>query len=114
MSAITTHVLDTSRGRPAAGVRVVLERRVSDHTWTMVGSGETDDKGRLRTLMASGAPLVPGTYRLIFDTLQYFDTTGIRPFYPSIAITFEAAQGEAHYHVPLLVSPFGYTTYRGS
>jgi 5-hydroxyisourate hydrolase len=114
MSAITTHVLDTSLGRPAAGVPVVLERRVSDHAWAMVGSGETDFDGRLRTLMAADAPLVPGTYRLIFDTLRYFDAVGVRAFYPSIAIMFEAAEGEAHYHVPVLVSPFGYTTYRGS
>ena len=114
MNGISTHVLDTSRGRPAAGVPVVLERRVSDTAWAIVGSGETDAEGRLRTLLPADAPLVAGTYRLTFDTIRYFDGAGIRPFFPVVAITFEAAQGETHYHVPLLVSPFGYTTYRGS
>jgi 5-hydroxyisourate hydrolase len=112
MSAITTHVLDSSRGRPAAGVPVLLEHLQPDLSWKTVGSGETDQDGRLRTLM--GAPLVAGTYRLVFDTRRYFDVAGVRAFYPSIVITFEAAAGETHYHVPLLLSPFGYTTYRGS
>jgi 5-hydroxyisourate hydrolase len=114
MSAITTHVLDTSRGRPATGVPVVLERRLPDHTWTMIGTGETDQDGRVRALVAGNAPLIPGTYRLILDTQRYFDTVGVQSFYPSIAVTFEAVPGEPHYHIPVLLSPFGYTTYRGS
>jgi 5-hydroxyisourate hydrolase len=112
MSAITTHVLDTSRGRPAVGILVLLEHLQPDLTWKKVGSGKTDEDGRLRTLI--GTSLVAGTYRLVFDTRQYFDAAGVRAFYPSIAITFEAAAGETHYHVPLLLSPFGYSTYRGS
>lgn len=113
MSAITTHVLDTSRGRPAAGVPIVLERR-HEGVWRLVGHGQTDTDGRLRTLMSEGARLEPGTYRLVFDTERYFRSQGLTPFYPSIDVVFEAAPGDAHYHLPLLLSPFGYSTYRGS
>ena len=114
LSAITTHVLDTSLGRPAAGVNVVLERGGESEQWQFVGHGHTDADGRLRTLMPPDAPLTPGPYRLVFDTRKYFELRGIRPFYPSVIILFEVAAGEAHYHVPLLISAFGYTTYRGS
>jgi 5-hydroxyisourate hydrolase len=114
MSAITTHVLDTSRGRPAAGIPVRLEQMQPDRTWKTIGNGETDRDGRLQTLLPADVSLVAGTYRLIFETKKYFDGLTARAFYPSIAITFEAAAGETHYHVPLLLSPFGYSTYRGS
>ncbi|HKW00666.1 MAG TPA: hydroxyisourate hydrolase [Vicinamibacterales bacterium] len=114
MSAITTHVLDTSLGRPAAGVSVVLDRGGDAGQWQLVGRGQTDADGRLRTLMPADAPLTPGPYRLVFDTGKYFELRGIRPFHPSIVILFEVVAGEAHYHVPLLISAFGYTTYRGS
>ena len=114
MSAITTHVLDTSRGRPAAGVGVVLERSTGDDTWSVVGRGDTDGAGRQRTLMADGAPLIPGVYRLTFDTRRYFDTVGGRTLFPSVVITFEAATEESHYHLPLLLNPFGYSTYLGT
>jgi 5-hydroxyisourate hydrolase len=113
---ITTHVLDTSIGRPAAGVRVVLERGGKSSEWQVVGHGETDADGRLRSLMTE-TPLEAGLYRLVFDTRRYFETRGVRAFYPSVIITFDVAdeaKGAAHYHVPLLLSPFGYTTYRGS
>ena len=113
MSAITTHVLDTSRGGPAAGVGVVLERSTND-TWTVVGRGDTDADGRQRSLMADGAPVLAGRYRLTFDTRRYFEGLGVRSFFPAIAVTFETTDGESHYHVPLLLSPFGYSTYRGS
>ncbi len=118
MSAITTHVLDTSIGRPATGVRVVLERGGKASEWQVVGHGETDADGRCRTLMAGEAPLEAGLYRLVFDSRRYFDGRGVRAFYPSVIITFEVAddgaRNAAHYHVPLLLSPFGYTTYRGT
>lgn len=114
MSGITTHVLDTSRGRPANGVPVVLQRRSDENEWQNVGHGETDADGRLRTLTDASAALTPGLFRLVFDTGRYFEAHGIRSFYPHVIVVFEVASGEAHYHVPLLVSPFGYTTYRGS
>ena len=115
LSAITTHVLDTSCGRPAAGVQVVLELQDGDarDRWEIVGRGETDADGRLRTLMPPGdAP--PGVYRLIFETRKYFDTLSVQALYPQVVVVFEVAAGRAHYHVPLLLSPFGYSTYRGS
>jgi len=114
LSGITTHVLDTALGRPAAGVAIVLERGGGQGQWQLVGHGETDADGRLRTLVPDDPPLTPGLYRLVFDTRRYFDSLGVRAFYPSVVVIFEVAPGEAHYHVPLLLSPFGYTTYRGS
>jgi 5-hydroxyisourate hydrolase len=114
MSAITTHVLDTSRGRPAAGVPVTLERRDGAGPWASIGRGQTDADGRLRTLLAAGVALQPGEYRLTFDTHTYFASHAVQAFYPIVVIQFEAAAGETHYHVPLLLSPFGYSTYRGS
>ena len=82
MSAITTHVLDTSRGRPAAGCRVVLEARDGAGALASVGRGATDADGRLRTLMSGGEPLAAGVYRLIFDTSSYFAADGVRAFFP--------------------------------
>jgi len=114
MSAITTHVLDTARGRPAADVPVVLETRVDTDRWQRVGAGKTDADGRLRTLMTAEAPLIPAVYRLTFDTSAYFGASATPTLYPSIVIVFETQPGESHYHVPLLVAPFGYSTYRGS
>ena len=115
---ITTHVLDTSLGRPAAGVRVVLERGGRSSEWQIVGHGETDEDGRQRTLIADERPIEAGVYRLVFDTRRYFEGRGLRAFYPSVIITFEVVQAQGqepeHYHIPLLLSPFGYTTYRGS
>jgi 5-hydroxyisourate hydrolase len=113
MGAITTHVLDTSRGRPAAGVRVVLQYDVRNE-WQVVGRGATDADGRLRTLMPDSTPAAPGVYRLVFDTQAYFESQGVRTFYPHVVVTFEIVDGDAHYHVPLLLSPYGYTTYRGT
>ncbi len=111
---ITTHVLDTNRGRPANGVRVELEARDSSGSWRQIGHGTTDGDGRLRTLMPDGVPVEPGAYRLTFDTGEYFARRGVAAFYPRVTVEFTTAAGEAHYHVPLLISPFGYTTYRGS
>jgi 5-hydroxyisourate hydrolase len=114
MSAITTHVLDTARGLPAAGINVSLERRAEDGKWDHVGRGHTDNDGRLRTLYPANEPLRPGVYRLTFDTQKYFDSLDTTAFYPEVVIVFETATGEAHYHVPLLLSPFGFSTYRGT
>jgi 5-hydroxyisourate hydrolase / 2-oxo-4-hydroxy-4-carboxy-5-ureidoimidazoline decarboxylase len=109
---ITTHVLDTSRGRPADGLHVVLEVRDGE-AWVAVGSGVTDANGRLATM--EGRALVGGTYRLTFQTAAYHRAQGIAdPFYPDVVVTFVVGDPDAHYHVPLLLSPFGYSTYRGS
>ncbi|HSC29433.1 MAG TPA: hydroxyisourate hydrolase [Vicinamibacterales bacterium] len=112
--AITTHVLDIASGRPAAAVPVALERETGLDEWHVIGRGETDADGRLATLMNDNALLVPGSYRLVFDTRRYFDAQGRRGFHPRVIVVFEVARGEEHYHVPLLLAPFGYTTYRGS
>lgn len=113
MSAITTHVLDTARGRPAEGVPVRLER-LADDAATVLGSGATDADGRLRDLLAADAPLATGTYRLVFDTGEYFAAHAVEAFYPRVVIDFHVGDGAQHFHVPLLLSPFGYSTYRGS
>jgi 5-hydroxyisourate hydrolase len=113
MSAITTHVLDTSRGRPAPGVRVALEQLNAQDQWKPIAQGTTDDDGRLRTLMPAGTAALPGTYRLVFETGSYFETQAVPSFYPHVVLTFTVGE-DAHYHVPLLLSPFGYSTYRGS
>jgi 5-hydroxyisourate hydrolase len=113
MSAITTHVLDTARGRPAAGVAVTLYR-ASDGGWILLGQSVTDTDGRCRNLLASGAPLSTGTYRLCFETGAWFRAGGVEAFHPEVIITFDVTGSSEHYHVPLLISPFGYTTYRGS
>lgn len=111
MSGITTHVLDTSRGRPAAGVPVVLERAV-DSGWQSVGHGTTDADGRVGDLLLSAPE--DGRYRLTFDTSVYFRAVGEAGFYPEVSVNFVVENGGGHYHVPLLLSPFGYSTYRGS
>lgn len=112
MSTITTHVLDTSRGRPAAGMKVELQIRAGE-AWKRLGAGVTDANGRCGTLL-DDAPLQAGSYRLLFGAGDYFRETKTETFYSEIPIVFEIARPEAHYHVPLLVSPFGYSTYRGS
>ena len=113
MSAITTHVLDTMRGLPAMGIPVLLER-AGDAGMETLARGVTDSDGRLRDLLAEGEELAAGTYRLSFDTGAYFIATGVEGFYPEVSIVFAVREGETHYHVPLLLSPYGYATYRGS
>ena len=109
MSAITTHVLDVSAGRPAAGLRVRLEH-VAPGATAEIARAVTDAAGRVTTL---GPDVIePGTYRLVFDTGSYLGVE--EPFFPEVAVTFAAADAREHYHVPLLLSPFGYSTYRGS
>ena len=111
-SPITTHVLDTARGAPATGVRITLERETPGK-WVHVGDGTTDVDGRLRTLMAEGS-LVAGTYRLTFETGNYFRSHSVEAFWETIVVPFVVRDPTGHFHVPLLVSPFGYSTYRGS
>lgn len=113
MSAITTHVLDTATGRPARGVPVTLALREGEG-WKEVGRGLTDEDGRLRTLLPERAPLASGTYRLRFDTGTYFARSGAEGFFPEVSVVFEVTDADRHHHVPLLLSPYGYSTYRGS
>jgi len=109
-SPITTHVLDTAKGRPAEGIAIVLERKQGD-TFAVVGQGHTDTDGRLRTLLEPGT-LTAGTYRIHFDLAPYYGDAA--HFFPEASIVFVVTDLAAHYHVPLLLSPFGYSTYRGS
>lgn len=113
-SPITTHVLDTARGRPAEGIRVTLEHQKSDGHWSALGAGNTNADGRIRDLLPADWRLDPGIYRLTFETAAYFERLGIDAFYPFVPIVFELKRPETHYHVPLLLNPYGYSTYRGS
>jgi 5-hydroxyisourate hydrolase len=111
MIRITSHVLDTSAGRPAAGLTVKLERAGSGGT-ALVASATTDADGRVRDWMPAG--VAAGRYRLIFETGAWFHAAGRDTLYPEVVIEFEVQEGVPHYHLPLLLSPFGYSTYRGS
>jgi 5-hydroxyisourate hydrolase len=112
-SPITTHVLDLSLGRPAQGMNVLLEVCSGPDSWQRLASQTTDLDGRIRDLLPT-LILKPGVYRLRFDTAAYFQKRGVTTFYPEVVVTFEADDSSAHNHVPLLISPFGYSTYRGS
>jgi 5-hydroxyisourate hydrolase len=114
---LSTHVLDATTGRPAAGVRVRLERADEDG-WAPAGEGTTGPDGRLRLSGEPGDPAggggEPGVYRMTFGSGAYFQARGSATFYPEVSITFEITERAGHYHVPLLLSPFAYSTYRGS
>ena len=114
MSAITTHILDVSLGSPASGVPVLLERQISADDWQIIGKGLTDKDGRLRDLISADEKFLSGNYRLTFDTETYFAEQQIEGFYPQVTVVFTVRDVAQHYHVPLLLSPFGYSTYRGS
>lgn len=113
ISTISTHVLDTALGRPATGLSVTLERLGAKAMEIPIGVGETDRDGRLRDLLPAGQSLSVGDYRLRFDTGAYFQGAGRETFYPSVTVEFRVTDAAAHYHVPLLLSPYGYSTYRG-
>ncbi|HEU5351653.1 MAG TPA: hydroxyisourate hydrolase [Terracidiphilus sp.] len=109
MSRISTHVLDTATGRPAAGIAMRLEAE-SNGVWNAIAEGATDADGRWKTPAENAAA---GEYRIVFLTARYFSGQGRRSLYPEIAVTF-TCDGETHYHLPVLLSENGYTTYRGS
>lgn len=111
MSHVTTHVLDTGSGKPAADVPVTLHRLDGDR-WVQIAGGATDADGRIKELGPDRLPT--GTYRLAFDTGKYFAASNTAAFFPEVTLTFGVVESEAHYHVPLLLSPFAYSTYRGS
>ncbi len=112
MSQLTTHVLDTSVGRPGRNITVKLLQPVNND-WQMIAQGVTDADGRILDLLPSGKLLTPGNYKLLFETGAYFAANNIKGFYPEVDIQFTITDG-SHYHVPLLISPYGYSTYRGS
>ena len=109
--SLSTHVLDTMRGTPAAGLAVTLSRREPDGDWKLVGEAITDAEGRVRELTED--ELDPGEYRLEFATQPYFARSGLSAFYPEVTVVFSLEDAAGHVHVPLLLSPFGYTTYKG-
>jgi len=113
MSNISTHILDTSRGLPAAGVGVKLER-LDGEQWAMLTNGVTDADGRVKVLLPAGMVLTAGTYRLGFETGVYFQGLGVAAFYPFVEVVFTVRDAARHHHVPLLLNPFGYSTYRGT
>lgn len=113
MSAITTHILDTSRGKPATNVTAVLEH-FEGGNWHRIGGGSTNDDGRIKDLVDPDFTFKPGHYRLDFAVSEYFQAQGVKAFYPYVQIVFEIEDTDSHYHVPLLLNPFGYSTYRGS
>lgn len=112
-SPITTHILDIALGKPAAGVNVSLSKKGSDG-FQALGSGITDNDGRIADLLPVTHKLEQGIYRLEFEVEEYFSKAARPSFYPHIVICFEIKAVDEHYHVPLLLSPFGYSTYRGS
>ena len=113
MSAITTHILDTSVGKPAANVKIRLHFWKNEG-WTEVGGGTPNDDGRVKDLVNGDFTFTAGRYRIDFAVADYFQAQGTEAFYPYVEIVFEVKDADSHYHVPLLLNPFGYSTYRGS
>ena len=114
MRGISTHVLDVSLGRPAQGVLVKLERNTPGAGWILLTEALTDGSGRVGQLIPANEHLHIGAYRLKFDVETYFGDQQRETFFPEVNIQFEVRDEMSHYHVPLLLSPYGYTTYRGS
>ena len=112
MSQITTHILDTSLGKPAAGVSIHLQKQ-SPHGWINMSTGVTNSDGRIPDLLEKGLILPPGNYSMLFEVASYFENLQLKSFYPQIRIEFRVSD-DSHYHIPLLLNPFGYSTYRGS
>jgi 5-hydroxyisourate hydrolase len=114
MATISTHILDVARGAPAGGVAVDLSAQNTDESWTELSHAWTDEDGRVKPFFLVEEPLPAGTYRLVFDTDPYFLALEIDCFFPQVTIVFKIDDAAQHYHVPLLISPYGYSTYRGS
>ena len=132
MSTLSTHALDTAVGKPAAGLPLMLEYQPDPAAWRQycqdrldgkpslkpqweyIAKGVTNADGRCPELLVPGTTLAPGLYRMDFDTAAYFEKAETEGFYPLVQIIFEIAATDEHYHIPLLLSPFGYSTYRGS
>ena len=114
MSTVSTHVLDTALGRPANGVRITLALVSGADGGVVIATATTNAEGRVREMLPAGERLGEGTYRLTFAVDEYFARTGREAFYPEVVVLFRIGPRSEHYHVPLLLSPFGYATYRGS
>jgi 5-hydroxyisourate hydrolase len=114
MNRISTHILDIARGKPAQDVPVQLEWQEAPGTWHLLASGRTDRDGRCGNLLPEDAALPTGIYRLAFDTASYYAGQKVEGLYPVVQITFAVRDGETHFHIPLLLTQNGYTTYRGS
>lgn len=112
MSQITTHILDTSLGKPAQGVKIELQKKDGSN-WQTIGSGQTNADGRIADLLDKNTTLPLGHYRMHFHVGDYYQRLNTTCFYPEVSIVFEVFD-KSHYHVPLLLNPFGYSTYRGS
>jgi len=112
MSQITSHILDTTKGKPAWGVTIILYEKLGTE-WIIVASGITNKDGRVSNLLKENELLPAGIYKLSFITADYYKVQEIETFYPMVEIVFEIDSAE-HYHIPLLLNPFGYSTYRGS
>jgi 5-hydroxyisourate hydrolase len=112
MSQLTTHILDTSKGKPAPGIHVILSQHKKE-VWIELTKGITNNDGRIPDLLKKGTVMELGTYKLRFETQSYFAKQSVETFYPFVEITFQVTT-EDHYHVPLLLNPFGFSTYRGS
>jgi len=112
MSQITTHVLDTSIGKPGEGIHIELQEQ-KNKDWQTIAKGITNEDGRIADLLDEGNLLKPDTYRMVFHTGNYFEQLNQKAFYPIVIIHFQTMD-ESHYHIPLLLNPFGYSTYRGS
>jgi len=110
---ISTHILDTALGRPAAGVPVTLSR-MTNGSWSTLNEATTDADGRCKHLLPETEPLQPGTYRVHFETAAYYNQHRLSGLYPYVEIVFTVSEGEQHYHIPLLLTANGYTTYRGT
>lgn len=110
---VSTHILNTALGQPAAGVAVVLDRR-AEEIWSLVAEGTTDVDGRAAALLPREIVAAAGLYRLRFATGAYFAGLGVDTLFPEVEVRFEVRAGERHYHLPLLLTPNSYTTYRGS
>jgi 5-hydroxyisourate hydrolase len=114
MRHISTHILDTVQGKPAADVPVRLEKKLMAGDWRLLNSARSDLNGRCAQLLPENEDLSAAVYRLIFDTGSYYASQRVDALYPIVEVTFQARDGESHFHIPLLLSPNGYTTYRGS
>lgn len=114
MSQITTHILDTSLGKPAEGVAIQLLQQQADGQWKVLGEGHTNSDGRIADLLSADTVLPAGTYQMHFATAAYFEQQKLEVFYPWADVVFNITGDGQHYHIPLLLNPFGYSTYRGS